>query len=420
MSASSKAVRHQLARQIAHWSIAVSELSDLDRLAPRSGWRSLEKYLGVAIESVLRETVDRLRRQTDALSASLKAAETLSELERLRADLLTFRRAFMAAEGVLDFYGDAVSTRGNETVGTYMRACDQLAVTSMRAVLAPLGKKAPPVITYVDKGLGASILKAGLRLWDGRAVSPVAAIKIVRHNLTRPTALIHETGHQVAHEIGWNAELASLLDKGLHKYGADVAGQWASWSSEIAADAFAFAHTGYAAVATLHDVLAGEPEWVVRHVPGDPHPVSYLRVLLGHAMCKRFFGEGPWDDLARAWAMQNPVSDADAETASLIKRSLPALAEVAHLLFDARLNAFGGRPLSALVDPKRVSPAALSTLASEAGGALFTSDHWIRKEHLRLLALTGLRVAEDPAKSEEVLKRQAAWMRRLGELVALT
>lgn len=418
MSRALLAVRHQLARQVAHWSMAVRELADLDRLAARSGWRSLERYLGVAIESVLRETVDRLRRQVAALAAALAAAETVAELDRVRADLLVFRTSYMAAEAVLDFYGDAVGTRGNEALGTYMRACDTLATTSMAKVLVPLGKRPPPVLTYVDKGLGASILKAGLRLWDGRAVSPVAAIKIVRHNLKRPTALIHETGHQVAHEIGWNEQLAALFRRALKRHGAGLADTWASWASEIAADAFAFGHTGFAAVAALHDVLAGDPEWVVRHAPGDPHPVSYLRVLLGHAMCARFYGAGPWDDLALAWTRQNPARDADAETAELIRRSTPLLPEVVGLVFSTPLAAFGGKPFTALLDPGHVSPAALLALSRDAGEALFSSDHWIRREHLRLLALSGHLVAERPDRATDVLGKQDVWMRRLGQLAA--
>lgn len=38
---------------------------------------------------------------------------------------------------------------------------------------------------------------------DTRQHEPVTAIKIVRHNLYRPTSLFHETGHQAAHLTGW-------------------------------------------------------------------------------------------------------------------------------------------------------------------------------------------------------------------------
>jgi hypothetical protein len=44
-------------------------------------------------------------------------------------------------------------------------------------------------------------------------VCPVAVIKITRHNLLRPTALVHEAGHQVAHICGWSMELAAVLER---------------------------------------------------------------------------------------------------------------------------------------------------------------------------------------------------------------
>jgi hypothetical protein len=49
-----------------------------------------------------------------------------------------------------------------------------------------------------------------------------------------------------------------------------------------------------------------------------------------------------------------------------------------------------------------------------AGGSLFTSDHWIDSEPLRLLAICGYRVAVAPEKVDETLQLQNAWMHRLG------
>ena len=64
-------------------------------------------------------------------------------------------------------------------------------------VLDAIGKPTPPAVTYLGEGRGASILKAHQRLWDGE-ICPVAAIKVTRHNLLRPTSLVHEAGHGVA------------------------------------------------------------------------------------------------------------------------------------------------------------------------------------------------------------------------------
>ena len=98
----------------------------------------------------------------------------------------------------------------------------------------------------------------------------------------------------------------------------------------------------------------------------------------------------------------------------------PLLPAIVGLIFSTPLSAFGGRPLTAVLDPGRASPASLLSLAREAGDALFTSEHWIRKEHVRLLALTGYLVAERPERTAEILARQDVWMRRLGELAART
>ena len=54
-----------------------------------------------------------------------------------------------------------------------------------------------------------------------------------------------------------------------------------------------------------------------RFILGDPHPIAYLRVLLGVQMCIRFFGAGPWDDLGRAWIRVYPTSSATPEVTSI-------------------------------------------------------------------------------------------------------
>src|SRR5206468_11458382 len=110
-----------------------------------------------------------------------------------------------------------------------LRACDILCMKSMQELLQPLNKEVPAVLTYIDKGVGASILKAGLRLWDGN-ISPLAAIKITQHNLFRPTAIIHETGHQVAHILDWNEQLAVALSKNLNHHPEVVGISFSSWA----------------------------------------------------------------------------------------------------------------------------------------------------------------------------------------------
>jgi len=415
--------RQHLARQIDHWTGAAVRLARLEDLAGAGAWSFLEEYLGVSVRSYLRGVVERMVRRGDVLRRTLDSAETDDDLVLVQRQLLAFRRHYLRAETTVDFYADAINTRTNPVQGGLLRACDTLAHRSMAGVLDPLGYDTPIALTYVDKGLGASILKAGLRLWDGGALSPAAAIKIVRHNLHRPTALVHEAGHQVAHITRWNGELARMIERGIAGSGS-LARVWAGWSSEIAADAVAFAHTGYGSVLALHDVLAGEPGFVFQVIDGDPHPMSFLRLLLGIEMCRLAWGDGPWDGLASSWRDSYPLSFASAHERVLVEASARAIPDVARLTLAAPAQAFRGRSLMDIVPPARVSPMALEELELKLGPALYTSSHWIWTECLRLLAISALRTGDDhraagAAGVEQGVSATArvpadSWMLRLG------
>ena len=408
-----QSIRSQTDRQVMHWVLAASRLQ-LDDLASPEAWSRLERYLGLSLRKHLSGVIGQLQAEAAALLSLQRSAQSPTALAELRVKLLAFRRQYLRTETTLDFFGDAVNRRTNSQFGALLKACDTLANRSMAQLLDQIGKTTPPALTYVDKGLGASILKAGLRLWDGGEACPVAAIKIVRHNLLRPTALIHEAGHQVAHIAGWNNELASVLSLGLAAASAELAEVWANWASEIAADAFAFVHSGFASVAALHDVLAGDLPAVFRFTPGDPHPISYIRVLLGVESCRYFYGAGPWDDLALAWTELHPLDHAPEPTRKLLEDSIPALNQIVRLTLDTPMRSFKGRPLRALIQPERVSPAALTELEERIGPALYTSAHWIWSEPLRILALTGLQVANRPKDLNGILQLQEQAMLRLG------
>jgi len=408
------AVRTQIARQVAHWTSAAMRLQDLDDLASPSAWNSLEHYLGLSLRQHLTMVVERLKREAAFLQAALDSASSVADFSTVRRQLLAFRKRYLQVETTLEFYADAINTRTSTTMAGLLRACDTLAHRSMAQILDQLGKPTPVALTYLDKGLRASILKAGLRLWDGTSVNPVAAIKITRHNLYRPTALIHEAGHQVAHITGWSEELSSALAAGLTDAPAGVPEAWASWASEIAADAFGFVHTGYASVASLYDVVDGGESLVFRYLPGDPHPISYLRVLLGVEMCRQFYGAGLWDDLALSWTQQYSLQRVPDGSGKLLRESVPLLSNVVNITLRKPMRCFGGRPLIALINPERVKPETLLALEQQLGTALYTSMHWIWTEALRLLALTGLRKATVDDRTTETIKLQEQWMLRLG------
>jgi hypothetical protein len=142
----------------------------------------------------------------------------------------------------------------------------------MAAALSRMGVDTPLALVYLDSGLGAAILRAGVRLWDSGHPSPAAAIKLTRHNLSYPTALFHETGHQVAYLTGWTAELTAVLTERLSRRSTELAALWQGWTSELAADVHAFAQAGWAPIAALSNVVDGLTSTVYRIRTGDPHP----------------------------------------------------------------------------------------------------------------------------------------------------
>jgi len=407
--AATRAVAADLERQSAHWVAAATTFLDAEEFASEAAWRSVETLVGLPLRRHLKVIVEELidiGRATIALTRA--ARRDALALPEAMAAVQKLRRRYTQVETTLDFFGDAVSSRTSPQLRAALQALDALAGASIAPVLTRAGLPPIPVLTYVDKGMGASILRADIRLWAPGSINPVAAIKIVRHNLYRPTSLFHEAGHQVAAVTGWVPSLQESLGRSLAG-DAELRAMWLPWASEIAADVFAFAHTGYASVTALFDVV-GDARTLLRWPIGDPHPVGWLRTLLGCAMCRAAFGAGPWDDLEAAVVTGFPLRRADPTVRALLERSRSRMPGIAVACLTAPVPGLGGSPIGAAVDPARVSPAALAELERTAGTALWTSPHWRRIEGIRIVALAGLREAEQPDKASAWIARAREWM----------
>ncbi len=418
MTVTANTARLSLLRQVQHWLQAARRLQLLDHLASSNAWHGIESTMADTLRNSLLASSSAVVQRGEQLAKQLEAPNSVDSLRAIKRELVRFRTAYLTAEETIHFYTVAINSRTTPTIAALLRACDILCRRSLQEILQPLGKPTPQVLTYVDKGVGASILKAGLRLWDGQ-VSAIAAIKVTQHNLFRPTAIIHETGHQMAHLLNWNDELATAFQSQLPRYAESVRACFSGWASEIAADAFAFVHTGYAAVASLNDVVSGAPAAVFSYHANDPHPVSYVRVLLNVEMCRQFYGEGPWNDLADAFRYEYDIDLVQYPSVPLIRACVAALPDVVRVLLKSRYRAFGNQSLSQLLPPERVSPAALERLEYIAGPALFNSHAWIWKECIRLLALTGYKIGALKGDIGALYRQQEEWMRKLGFSIEL-
>ncbi|HZC99993.1 MAG TPA: hypothetical protein VFA46_07320 [Actinomycetes bacterium] len=401
----------QTAAELTHWRLAVDALADLNAVAAPEAWASLESYLQQGVRDRLAAVVAALAQEARALERMLGDAHST---DTVRRGVLRLRERYLRAETVLDFYGDAVNSRTNPTLRALLRGYDTLAGDSMSRSLEPLGIPSPPALTYVDKGLGAAILRAGVRLWDHAHPSPAAAIKLTRHNLSYPTALLHETGHQVGHLTGWNTELADALHETLVPRSAEVAALWRSWASEIAADAHAFAQAGWAPVFALANVVDGSTDAVYQIRLGDPHPFAWIRVLFNVALCRRWFGDGPWDDIGRTWMHRHPPEAAGGDIARVARISLDALDDIVDVCTRRPMRAFHGAPLAGVLDPRRVHPTTLAALEQQAGGSLLTSSYLRRHDAVRILAVLTTRAVTDAANAGAHRERLQTWVADLG------
>lgn len=395
---------------MAHWLASARTFRDAEEFASLNAWRSVERDIGSPLRQQLNAIVEELIAIGEATAALVQTArQDPATIPKAVAAVQRFRRRYVQVDTTLDFLGDAINSRTSPVLCAALSTLDRLAYASIAPALERAGKPIPRVLVYQDKGTGASILRAGVRLWAPGAVMPVAAIKIVRHNLYRPTSLFHETGHQVAHLTGWTDSMRKEIGEALAD-DQQLAQMWTPWASEIVADVFAFLHTGYASVAALYDVV-GDANTIQRWPVGDPHPVGWLRTALGCEFSRICFGaSGPWNALQRAMLAHFPISRADETVQPLLQRSLVAMPRIARACLAAPVPALGGLPMTEVHDPSRVSPSSLAELERAAGAALWTSPHWRQVEGIRIIALAGLREAERPDTASHWIDRARLWL----------
>jgi len=408
-------VTADLQRQVAHWLAAARTFRDAEEFASIEAWKSVERDIGAPLRMQINTVVEELIKLGEATQRVVaEARKTPARIPAAATSVQHFRRRYVQVDTTLDFLGDAVNSRTSAQLREVLTTLDRLAVMSMQAVLERAKKPVPRVLVYQDKGTGASILRAGVRLWAPGAIMPVAAIKIVRHNLYRPTSLFHETGHQVAHLTGWTHSVRAAIADAL-KDDAKLQAMWTPWASEIGADVFAFLHTGYASTAALYDVV-GSVDTILQWPVGDPHPIGWLRTIFGCAMSRLCFGDkGPWNGLQRAMQAHYPIASAEATLRPLLARSKAAMPRIAEACLSAPVPGLGGRPMTDVLDPKRVSPEALAELEHTAGAALWTSPTWRQREGIRIVALAGLREAECPETAPMWIERARSWFTKQAE-----
>lgn len=269
------------------------------------------------------------------------------------------RLRFNSALTQFDLFADALAQRGDRDHGVWMAGLDTLAED---ALALPRSYAAPPVVCYLDRGVGAAIRRARTRLPGGGA-NPVAIVRIPRERMVGSgiaSSMVHEVGHQAAALLGLveslRAEMAPRLQPGKDE---DSWRYWDRWISEIVADFWSVLKLGLAGTQGLMGVLGLPRPFVYRVGTVDPHPTPWIRVLLSAAIGQALYPAPDWQRLATLWRSLYPLDAARDEDRRLLAMLDQAMAEFVPLLLAHRPQALRGQSLGELAQPKALSCDAL-------------------------------------------------------------
>ena len=294
-------------------------------------------------------------RSPSATSASAEEAQRRFSMLRLR-----FNRILTH----FDLFDNVITQRSESETGVWLSGLDDASADALR--LRGVYYRTPPVICYLDRGIGAAIRRARTRLPLG-GLNPVAIVRIPRERMIGngvASSLFHEVGHQAAALLGLVESLRPVLHTAARDSHSDSAAWrlWERWISEIVADLWSVARAGIGSTMGLMGVVSLPRAFVFRVSPNDPHPVPWIRVKLSAALGHAFYPQPAWEHLSQLWASYYPIKGLDSARTHIIEqleRTLPALVR---LLVTHRPQSLRGLSLLEALDIDELQPARLQHL----------------------------------------------------------
>jgi hypothetical protein len=319
----------------------------------------------VAIENFLTRGRRHLRVLVNAFIEWLHSPEAVwANAEEGQRRFTILRLRFNGVLTQFDVFENVITQRSENETGVWLSGLDVASTDALR-LRVPYYVQ-PPVICYLDRGVGAAIRRARTRL-PGGGDSPVAIVKVPRERMVGSgiaSSLFHEVGHQATALL----ELIPLLRhtlKGLSRrspHDAEAWRLWERWISEIAADFWSVARVGVASTMGLMGVVSLPRAFVFRVNPDDPHPTPWIRVKLSAAIGQALYPQPVWEQLARLWDSYYPLEglpEDQRRVIAMLERTMPDLIEV---LINLRPPALRGRSLFEALDTGELQPARLQAL----------------------------------------------------------
>jgi hypothetical protein len=276
--------------------------------------------------------------------------------------LVFLRLRFNAVLSQLDMFNHVVTQRSEAEQGVWLSGLD---IVSADALALPDYYDAPPVVCYLDRGIGAAIRRARTRL-PGGGENPVAVIRIPRERMIGSgvaSSLFHEVGHQGAALLGLVPSLRAVLQE-VQREAADplVWRLWERWISEIISDFWSIARVGIVSTLGLMSVVSLPRPFVFRLNLDDPHPVPWIRVKLSCAIGDSLYPHPQWRKTAEVWESYYSLLELDDERRQLLARLEASFPKFVALLVGHRPQSLRGRSLSEAIGMNERSPARLASL----------------------------------------------------------
>jgi len=316
----------------------------------------------IAIERFLARGRHELKRKLAEFQNWLRHEGRAVSPEAAQKRFILLRLRFNAVLTQLDLFGDVITQRSENENGVWLSGLD---VVSADALAMPEHYRMPPVICYLDRGMGAAIRRARTRL-PGGGDNPVAIIRVPRERMIGSgiaSSLIHEVGHQGAVLLGLIPSLRTVLQEQRRRSSTQQPWQlFEGWISEILADFWSVARVGAVSTLGLIGVVSLPGPFVFRLNPSDPHPMPWLRVKLSCAMGEALYPHPQWQDIVRMWESFYPSATADQERQEIITQVEKAIPQFIELLINHRPESLHGQTLREAMKTEHRRPQRLAAL----------------------------------------------------------
>jgi hypothetical protein len=322
---------------------------------------AIDKFLVVGRRQLRRMLQDFLRwlQQPASDAVTPEQAQRRFTMLRLRFNVVLTQ---------FDLFSDVITQRSENETGVWLGGLD---VVSADALELPGYYKAPPIICYLDRDIGAAIRRARTRL-PGGGENPVAIVRVPRERMVGAgiaSSLVHEVGHQAAALLDLVNSLRPIL-KGLQRGQAASRSPWQMWErwiSEIVADFWSVARVGVASTIGLMSVVSLPKPFVFRLNIDDPHPIPWIRVKLSAAIGEALYPHPQWQRLGALWESYYPPVGLDPQAQHLLAQLLESMPAFVALLVNHRPSALRGRSLMEVMDVGQRQPARLAALYRQWG-----------------------------------------------------